>query len=53
MYKRQEQDRFLDDVTVGQLEEALGVPVRTVPNDGYELLDALILACLLYTSRCV
>ena len=41
---RHEQDRFLDDVTVGQLEEALGVPVRTVPNDGYELLDALILA---------
>lgn len=40
---RHEQDRFLDDVTLEQLEEALGVPVRIVQNDGYELLDALIL----------
>ena len=37
---REEKDKFLDDVTVKQLEKALGVRVRILP-------------CLLYTSRCV
>lgn len=32
---------FLDDCTVGDVEKALGVKVRLVPNDGYELFDAI------------
>ncbi len=35
-------DVFLDDVTTQQVEEALGAVLTTVPNDGYELLDALL-----------
>ena len=35
-------DMFLDDVTPAQVEEALGVTLTAVPNDGYELLDALL-----------
>ena len=34
-------DVFLDDVTPQQLEDALGVPVVPVPNDGAALLDAM------------
>ncbi len=33
---------FLDDVTVKEVEDALGVKAVVVPNDGYELLDALL-----------
>lgn len=33
---------FLDDMTVEEVERALGVPVRAVPNDGYALLEALL-----------
>ena len=34
---------FLDDVTVEQLEEALGVPVVVVPADsGFDLVDAVL-----------
>ena len=39
---RHEGDRFLDDVTLEQLEEAVGAPVRAVPNDGTLLLEAMI-----------
>ena len=33
---------FLDDLTLQDAENALGVPVRAVSSDGYELLDALL-----------
>lgn len=39
---RHEGDRFLDDVTVEQVETALGLPVRVVENNGYELITALL-----------
>ena len=39
---RSDGDLFLDDVTPTQLSEALGMPVRPVCNDGYDLLDALL-----------
>ncbi len=39
---RRDSDVFLDDVTIGEVEEALGVRVRLVQNDGYELLDAIL-----------
>ena len=39
---RHEQDRFLDDLTLPDLERELGVPVHTVDNDGYEFLNTLM-----------
>ena len=39
---RREGDLFLDDVSPADAEKALGVPVTPVPNDGGELLDALL-----------
>ena len=39
---RHEQDRFLDDYTVEQVEQALGVRVTVVDNDGWELLGSLL-----------
>lgn len=33
---------FLDDVTVDQVEAALGVPVTVVAQDGFELADAML-----------
>ncbi|MCI8303676.1 MAG: DUF512 domain-containing protein [Lawsonibacter sp.] len=33
---------FLDDVTTEDVERELGVPVVPVPQDGYELLDAML-----------
>ncbi|MCM1507232.1 MAG: DUF512 domain-containing protein [Ruminococcus flavefaciens] len=33
---------FLDDLTVTDVENALGVKIRHTPNDGYELLDAIM-----------
>lgn len=39
---RHEQDRFLDDVTVEDVESALKVRLRVVENDGYELVSALL-----------
>ncbi len=39
---RHEGDIFLDGVSLDDLEKALGVKVRPVKNDGYELLDAII-----------
>lgn len=38
---RREGDRFLDDVSVEDVQAALGVPVLPVANDGEQLLDAL------------
>lgn len=38
---RQGEQVFLDDVTVEELEEKLNVKVKSVSNDGYELIDAL------------
>ena len=35
-------DMFLDDVTPKQVEEALDASLTAVPNDGWELLDALL-----------
>ncbi|MDE7261171.1 MAG: DUF512 domain-containing protein, partial [Oscillospiraceae bacterium] len=35
-------DVFLDDLRVGDIEEALGVPVTVVEQDGFDLLDAIL-----------
>ena len=40
---RHERDKFLDDVTPAQVEEALGVPLTVTPVDGAALVDALLL----------
>ena len=40
MLRREELD-FLDDVTIEQASEALGVPVYPVGQDGFELWDAI------------
>ncbi|MCD7843125.1 MAG: DUF512 domain-containing protein, partial [Clostridiales bacterium] len=39
---RYHQNVFLDDVTVEQVEAALGVPVTFVAQDGFKLLDAIL-----------
>ncbi len=39
---RHEQDKFLDDVTLEEAKAALGVPIRTVENDGFVLLAAFL-----------
>ncbi len=39
---RHGEDVFLDNTTVAEVEKALGVTVRIVQNDGYELLDTLL-----------
>lgn len=38
---RREQDKFLDEMTVEQLEAELGAPVKPVDNDGWQLYDAM------------
>ena len=38
---RHEQDRFLDDYTIKDIESQLGVPVKTVDNDGFMLYNAM------------
>ena len=38
---RQEGDMFLDDMTTKQLEQALQVRLRTVQNDGFDLIQAI------------
>ena len=40
---RKEMDKFLDDVTVEELEERLGTRVVAVNNNGEEFLNAIIL----------
>ncbi len=39
---RHEGDLFLDDVSVEDVERELAIKVRVVPNDGYELLYAVL-----------
>lgn len=39
---RYHQNVFLDDYTVEQVEEALGVPITFVASDGFKLLDAIL-----------
>ena len=39
---KKDTDIFLDDYTVPQIEEELGVSIRVVNNEGYELLDAIL-----------
>ena len=39
---RRDSDVFLDDLTIGDVEKALNVKIRTTPSDGYELLDAIM-----------
>lgn len=39
---RHEQDRFLDDLTLEQVQETLGVPVLPVENDAFELLVRML-----------
>ena len=39
---RRDSDVFLDDYTIPQVEEALSTHIRIVPNDGWELLDAIL-----------
>lgn len=39
---RHEQDRFLDDLTLEQVQETLGVPVLPVENDAFELLARML-----------
>ena len=41
MIRRAERD-FLDDVTLAEASESLGVPVLPVEQDGFELLDAML-----------
>ncbi len=36
-----DEDIFLDDLSINDVENALGVKIRKVPNDGYELFDAV------------
>ena len=38
---RYHENVFLDDVTIQQVEEALGVPLTFVPQDGFALCDAM------------
>ena len=35
-------DIFLDDKTVSDVEQALGVQIVAVPTDGYVLLDTIL-----------
>ncbi|MCH5323938.1 MAG: DUF512 domain-containing protein [Eubacterium sp.] len=39
---KSDEDIFLDDKTLEDVEKALGVPVIPTDNDGYELLDAIL-----------
>lgn len=39
---RHNEEIFLDDKTLDDVEQALGVKAYIVPNDGYELYDALV-----------
>ncbi len=39
---RYQKDKFLDDVTLQEVEKTLNIPVRVVENNGQELIDALL-----------
>ena len=38
---RHEQDMFLDDMTVEEVQNLLGVELRAVSSDGFQLADAM------------
>ena len=38
---RKDGELFLDDYTVSDVESSLGVKIRLIENDGYELFDAI------------
>ena len=38
---RHEKDRFLDDITIEELEKELEVKIKFVAEDGYEFIEAL------------
>lgn len=40
---KHEEDVFLDNTSISDVEKALNVTVRVVPNDGYQFLDELLL----------
>lgn len=40
---KHEEDVFLDNVTIADVERELDIKVRVVANDGFELLDALLI----------
>lgn len=39
---RRDSTEFLDDLTIEDVENALNVKIKHVPNDGYEFLDAIM-----------
>ena len=39
---RSERDIFLDDMSVEELSQKLGIKVTPVENDGYEMLDKIL-----------
>lgn len=39
---RSERDIFLDDMSVEELSQKMGIKVTPVENDGYELLDKIL-----------
>ena len=39
---RDDDDVFLDDVTVADVEKALNVKIEPVMNDGYEFIEKII-----------
>ena len=39
---RREGDLFLDDVSLEELEQGLGVPVTVTQGDGYSFLEGII-----------
>jgi putative radical SAM enzyme (TIGR03279 family) len=41
---KEREEVFLDDMTLGQIKEQLGVEVLTIPSDGYDIIEALITA---------
>ncbi|MDR1630238.1 MAG: DUF512 domain-containing protein [Oscillospiraceae bacterium] len=42
MLKSQSEQIFLDDITLDELQKEFGAAIVPVPNDGYQLLDALM-----------
>ena len=38
---RHDEDIFLDNMTVKEVENELGIKIKSVNNDGYEFLEAL------------
>lgn len=39
---KSDEDIFLDDISLSQLSENLGVKITAVPSGGYELISALL-----------